>query len=68
MLTNKNPPEDFKDLINLRIAREERLACAHLREDGSNGPHIDAGSVLATTEKNLWRAIPQCDNLSIVLA
>ena len=51
-------PEDLEDLINLRVAGEKRLACAHLGEDASNRPHIYTSRVLATTEQNLRGAVP----------
>lgn len=60
----KNLPEDFEDLINLRVAREKWLARAHLSKNGTDGPHINAGRVLTSTEQDLWRPIPQCNNLS----
>jgi hypothetical protein len=61
-------PEDLEDLVNLRVTREERLARAHLSEDAANGPHVDAGGVLPTSQQNLWRAVPQCDDLVRVCA
>lgn len=56
-------PEDLKDLVNLRITREKRLARAHLGEDATNRPHIDSGRILTTTKENLGSAVPQGDDL-----
>lgn len=58
-----NVPEDLEDLVNFRITREQGLACAHLGKDATDGPHIDAGRVLTTTQQNFGRTVPQCDDL-----
>lgn len=55
--------EDLEDLIDLRVTREERLAGSHLGEDAANGPHVDTSGVLATTEQNFGRAVPESDDL-----
>lgn len=64
----ENVPEDLKDLVNLRVSREQRLACAHLGEDAADRPHVDTSRVLATTEQNLWSTVPQSNNLMSVCA
>ena len=56
-------PEDLEDLVDLRVAGEQRLARAHLREDAADGPHVHAGRVLAAAEQDLGRAVPQRDDL-----
>lgn len=56
-------PEDLEDLVNLGIAREERLAGTHLGEDAADGPHVNAGGVLASTEQDLRGAVPQSNDL-----
>jgi hypothetical protein len=61
-------PEDLEDLVNLRVAREQRLARAHLGKNAAHRPHVDAGGVLSTSEQNLWRAVPQCHDLVRVCA
>lgn len=63
VVENDHIPEDLEDLINLRVAGEERLACAHLGKDGTDGPHVDSGGVLAATKQNFWGSVPQRDNL-----
>lgn len=55
--------EDFEDLVDFRVAREERLAGAHLCKDGTDGPHIDACGVLTTAEEDFWCSVPKCDDL-----
>ena len=55
--------EDLEDLVDLGVTREERLAGGHLGEDAANGPHVDTSGVLATTEQNLRRAVPEGDDL-----
>lgn len=61
-------PEDLEDLVNLRVAREERLSCAHLGKDATNGPHVNASRVLASTQENLGGSVPQSDDLVGVCA
>lgn len=61
-------PEDLEDLVNLRVAREQRLAGAHLSKNAANRPHVDAGRVLAAAEQDLGRAVPQGDDLVGVCA
>ena len=39
-------------------------AHAHLGEDAPYGPHVDGRGVMARSEQDLWRAVPQCDHLS----
>lgn len=41
-----NLPENSKDFINLRVAREERLTSGHFGDDTSNGPHINSSRVM----------------------
>lgn len=68
MVGGGDAPEDLEDLVNLGITSEQRLARAHLGEDAADGPHIDAGGVLAATEQNLRGAVPQRDDLVGVCA
>jgi len=60
--------EDLEDLVDLRITREERLTGSHLGEDAANGPHVDTSGVLAATEQNFGRAVPESDDLVSVSA
>lgn len=55
--------EDLEYLVDLGVTREERLAGSHLGEDAANGPHVDTSGVLATTEQNFGRAVPESDDL-----
>ena len=60
--------EDLEYLVDLGVTREERLAGSHLGEDAANGPHVDTSGVLAATEQNFRRAVPECDDLVSVSA
>jgi hypothetical protein len=62
-LGKRDAPEDLEDLVNLGITSEQRLARAHLGEDAADGPHINTSRVLAATEQNLRRTVPQRDDL-----
>src|SRR5690242_19283230 len=62
-LTDNNVPEDLEDLVNLGIARKQRLARAHLGEDASHRPHVNSGRVLAATGQDFGCAVPESDNL-----
>lgn len=59
-------PEDFENFVNFRVTGEKWLARAHLREDGTDGPHVDASGVLTTAEQNLRGTVPECNNLNEV--
>ena len=54
--------EDLEDLVDLGITREERLACSHLSEDATDGPHVDTSGVLAATEQNFRSAVPESND------
>ena len=56
--------EDLEDLVDFRIAGEERFARPHLGEDGAAGPHVDTCTVLSAAEEDLGCAVPQCDDLT----
>ena len=58
----RNSPEDLEDLINLRVAWEQGLSCAHLGEDAADRPHVYSGRVLAASKENLGSAVPQSDD------
>ena len=34
-------PENLENLVNLRVAWEERVTSHHFRNDGANGPHVN---------------------------
>lgn len=55
--------EDFEDLVNFRVAGEERLAGCHLGEDAADGPHVNTCAVLSASEKNFRGAVPESDDL-----
>lgn len=55
--------EDLEDLVDLGVTREKRLTGSHLGEDAANGPHVNTSGVLAATEQNFGRAVPESDDL-----
>jgi hypothetical protein len=59
--------EDLEDFVDFRITRKQRLACGHLGEDATNGPHVDACAVLTSAEENFGCAVPEGDDLGAVL-
>lgn len=60
--------EDLEDLVNLGVTWEEGLAGSHLGEDAADGPHVDTSGVLAATEQDFGRAVPESDDLVSVSA
>lgn len=54
--------ENLEDLVDLAVAREQRLLRRHLRENAPHAPHVHAGAVLSAAEQDLWRAVPQRDD------
>lgn len=59
-------PKYSKQLIDLAVTLEERLLRCHFGEYTSDAPDIDCARVTARSEKNLWRSIPQGNNLVCV--
>jgi len=55
--------EDLEDFVNFRIAREERFAGTHLREDAAHAPHVNTSRILFPTQQNFRRTIPESDDL-----
>lgn len=55
--------EDFEDLIDFRVANEERLLLRHLSKDAASGPQVDAKRVLSLTEQDFRAAVPESHNL-----
>ena len=55
--------EDLEDLVDLGVTREKRLTGSHLGEDAANGPHVNTSGVLAATEQNFGRTVPESDDL-----
>jgi len=49
----------LEDGVYLRVARKKGLGGGHLCGDASKGPYVDWVSILALTEKNLRRAVPE---------
>ncbi len=55
--------EDLENLIDFRIAREERSPLRHLSHDAPYGPYIYRCRVLLLSEEDLRSAVPQRHNL-----
>lgn len=56
-------PENFVDLINLTVAREEWALRDHLDQDRTDGPCVHRGRVGGRSEQNFRRAVPQSHDL-----
>ena len=54
--------EDHIQLVNLRLAHEERLPEDELAEDTSDRPHVDCRGVLLCSKKKFRTAVPQGDH------
>jgi len=54
--------EDFVELINFRVAREEGTLVDHFRKDGSDGPNIHGRRVGLRSHENFGRAVPERDH------
>jgi len=55
----EHAPEDLKDLVDLRVAWEERVAAHdHLREDTTYRPHVDCSGIVARTKQDLGGSVP----------
>jgi len=59
-------PEDFENLVDFRVAREEGVAGDHLGEDAANAPDIDGDGVVLAAEEDLRGAVPEGDDLVCV--
>lgn len=56
-------PENMKQLLELRVTREQSLPSNHLSENATNGPHVDSSGVMSGTKKHLGSPIPESNNL-----
>lgn len=50
-------------LVDLRVAREERRSHDELGEDAADRPHVDWRAVMPRTEQDFGRSIPKRDDL-----
>mmetsp|Transcript_56948 Transcript_56948/g.180181 ORF Transcript_56948/g.180181 Transcript_56948/m.180181 type:complete len:344 (+) Transcript_56948:281-1312(+) len=55
--------EDVQELLQLRVAREERGLARHLRKDAPHAPHVHGGGVVGGAEQDLGGAVPQGHDL-----
>lgn len=60
--------EDLEELVDLRVAREQRAVVDHLDEDAADGPDVDGRRVRLGAEQDLGRAVPERDDLVRVRA
>ena len=60
--TNLNKPEDFVQLVNLRVTREQRLSCGHLSKDAAHTPDIHRSGVGTRPEEDFRGSVPQSDD------
>jgi hypothetical protein len=51
---------------NLALCAEQRLPVEHLHKNAAHTPHVDGAAVAADAKQQLWRAVPQCDDLVCV--
>lgn len=60
--------EHAEQLIDLRVALEQRLARCHLSEDAADGPDVDGARVALGSQQDFWSAVPERDDLVRVVA
>ena len=51
--------EDLEDLIDFRVAGEQRVSHGHFGKDASDGPHVNGGAVVTRSKQNLGRTVPE---------
>lgn len=56
-------PEDVEELVDLRVAVEERPTRVQLGEDAPDAPEVESERVTRLAHENLGRAVPQSDHL-----
>ncbi len=55
--------EYVEELLELGVARKERLLADHLCKNAPDAPHVDGRGVVSAAEKNLGRPIPKGNDL-----
>jgi hypothetical protein len=58
--------ENFEDLVDLTITREQRPSLCHLSEDAASTPEINSQTVSLLTQQNLGAAVPERHHLMSV--
>jgi hypothetical protein len=56
-------PEDLEELIDLRVAREERSLGDHLSQDAAHAPEVGGKGIGAASKQDLRGAVPESDHL-----
>ena len=52
-----------EELVDLALAREEGLPVHELAHDAPDGPHVHGLPVARGPEQQLWRAVPESEQL-----
>ncbi len=55
--------EDLEDLVDFRVAHEQRLLLNEFSENASNRPHVHWERVLLLTKENFRSSVPKSFNL-----
>lgn len=56
-------PEDPEELVDLRVAMEQRLLGGKFSKDGAGAPNVNRGGVTRRTQEDLWSSVPQGHHL-----
>ena len=54
--------EDLAELVDFVLALEEGLARQQLSKDTAQRPDVDLETVFVGPKKEVWAAVPECDN------
>jgi hypothetical protein len=57
-MTSDDDPGTHVELVDVRLAREQRLAVPELRSEAPEGPDIDGGAVPGVANEQLGGAVP----------
>jgi hypothetical protein len=55
--------EDGEQLLDFRLAAEERASDDHFGEDASDAPRVYSRGVALGAEEDFWRAVPERDDV-----
>ena len=58
--------EDFEDLVDFRVTREQCPPLSHLRKDTSNRPYVHRGRILFLAEEYFRSPVPEGNNFMSV--
>jgi len=57
-------PENSEQLVNFRVALEERLLVSHFSKNAGNGPDVNWTRISAGAKQNFRRPVPQSHHLN----